>query len=260
MNKIQLVVFDWAGTMVDYASSAPADTFQKVFQDMNIHLTREEINGPMGTEKKHHIRTLLSMPEVNDQWISLHKRPWTEEDINDIFEVFEKTLYETVASYSDPLEGVVETMNALKKEGIHIGSTTGYLANIMTRVIPAAKAKGVDPECVVTPDVTGGGRPAPFMIFECMRHFNVYPPAAVVKVGDTIVDMQEGKNAGAWSVGVLKGSNLLGLSEKEYEAMDLSELKKRKEDTRQKFLSAGADLVIDTMKELPAAIRQIEER
>ena len=45
-----------------------------------------------------------------------------------------------------------------------------------------------------------------------MRRLNVYPPSAVVNVGDTVVDIQEGKNAGAWSIGILTSSNLLGLT------------------------------------------------
>ena len=57
------------------------------------------------------------------------------------------------------------------------------------------------------------------MVFECMRQLNIYPPRCVVKVGDTVVDMQEGKNAGAFAIGILTGSNLLGLTKEEYDAM-----------------------------------------
>lgn len=91
---------------------------------------------------------------------------------------------------------------------------------MMEQVIPKAAEMGYQADCVVTPDVTGIGRPTPFMLFECMRRLEVYPPRAVVKVGDTVVDMLEGKNAGAWSVGILTGSNLLGLSQEEYEALE----------------------------------------
>ena len=53
-NKIKMVVFDWAGTTVDYGSCAPAEVFAEIFEEAGIHLTREEINGPMGMEKKAH--------------------------------------------------------------------------------------------------------------------------------------------------------------------------------------------------------------
>lgn len=59
-QQIELVVFDWAGTTVDYGSSAPSAVFGRVFSASGIHLTRAEINAPMGMEKKAHIRQLLS--------------------------------------------------------------------------------------------------------------------------------------------------------------------------------------------------------
>lgn len=69
----------------------------------------------------------------------------------------------------------------------------------LSRVVPAAEKHGYSPDCVITPDITGVGRPTPFMLFECMRQLNVFPVKSVVKVGDTLTDILEGKNAGAWS-------------------------------------------------------------
>ena len=62
------------------------------------------------------------------------------------------------------------------------------------------------------------GRPAPWMIFRCMEALNVYPPAAVVKVGDTVIDIEDGLNAGAWSVGVVDSSNEMSLTAAELAA------------------------------------------
>lgn len=98
------------------------------------------------------------------------------------------------------------------------------------------------------------------MLFDVWRQLKVYPPCSVVKVGDTVVDILEGKNAGAWSIGILKGSNLLGLSEEEYNTMDADKLKKLKKETTDKYLKAGADIVIDTICDLPQAIEEINRR
>lgn len=258
--RIQMVVFDWAGTTVDYGSSAPERVFDRVLTEAGIHLTKEEINRPMGMEKKAHIRQLLSCPSGNSQWLKAYGRSWTDEDVEALYQRFESILFQVVAEYSQPLPGVVETVDALRKQGLKIGSTTGYTSEIMTQVIPGAKKLGYEADCVVTPDVTGAGRPTPFMLFECMRRLEVYPPAAVVKVGDTVVDMLEGKNAGAWSIGILTGSNLLGLDAEEYDSMDPQELAKRKRETTEIYYQAGADLVIDTMADLPAAIEMLNCR
>lgn len=259
-SKIQMVVFDWAGTTVDYGSSAPSEVFDRVFTAAGIHLSRAEINRPMGMEKKAHIRALLSGEEGNRQWQASRGVAWTEEDVERLYQDFESTLYQVVASYSAPIDGVVETVAELRRRGLKIGSTTGYTSQMMEQVIPGARSQGYEPDCVVTPDVTGASRPTPFMLYECMRQVNAYPPKTVVKVGDTVVDILEGKNAGAWSVGILTGSNLLGLTQAEHDAMDPAELEGRKARAAERYREAGADLVIDTIRDLPAAIEELDRR
>jgi len=255
-----MVVFDWAGTTVDYASSAPAEVFDRVFSAEGVHFTREEINRPMGMEKKAHLRALLSTENGAAQWKQAKGADWTDADIERLYEAFEAELFRVVAEYSAPIDGVVETVGQLRAMGLKIGSTTGHTSQMMEQVLPRAASLGYQADCVVTPDVTGAARPTPFMLFECMRRLGVYPPQAVVKVGDTVVDMQEGKNAGAWSIGILTGSNLLGLSQAEYDAMPAELLERRKRETAERYRQAGADLVIDSIRELPQAIGQINRR
>ncbi len=259
-EKIQLVVFDWAGTTVDYGSCAPMVVFERVFEEAGIRLTREEINGPMGMEKKSHIRTLLSLESASKQWKIRYGKDWTENDVERLYERFEEVLFDVVAEYSRPIPGVPETIERLRAEGIRIGSTTGYTSRMMERVVPAARALGYEPDCVVTPDITGASRPTPFMMYECMRRLDVYPPVCVVKVGDTLTDIKEGKNGGAWSIGILTGSNLLGLTQEEYETMEPPKLAARKKEAEKKYREAGADLVIDHISELPRAIKVINEK
>ena len=254
---IKMVVFDWAGTTVDYGSSAPAAVFAEILEEAGVKLTRQEINGPMGMEKKAHIRALLSLENVGKQWEERYGRPWTEDDVQALYERFENRLSEVVARYSAPIEDVAQTVGRLREMGLKIGSTTGYNAQMMEHVIPAAKAGGYEPDCIVTPDATGQGRPSPFMVFECMRRMNVYPPRNVVKVGDTAADILEGKNAGAWSIGILEASNLLGLTKEEYDGMDEALREEKKTEARRKYLEAGADLVIDSIRELPDAVERL---
>lgn len=253
-EKIELVVFDWAGTTVDYGSGAPSEVFGKVFRAAGIDFTKEEIDGPMGLEKKAHIRRLLSTESGSRQWTEKYGRPWNEDDVDNLYENFEAALHEVVAERSDPLEGVPETVARLRKAGLKIGSTTGYNDWMMEQVRPRAAAGGYEPDCVVTPDTTGIGRPSPFMLFECMRRLHVYPACRVVKVGDTAVDMEEGVNAGTFCIGILTGSSLLGLTKEQYESMSEKELKARKEKAADLYFKAGADLVIDSIRDLPEAI------
>ena len=72
--------------------------------------------------------------------------------------------------------------------------------------------------------------------------------------------MEEGKNAGAYAIGVLTGSNLLGLTQEEYDAMDPLALNRKKKEAALCYLHAGADLVIDSIRELPEAIAVLNRR
>lgn len=256
-QKIEMVVFDWAGTTVDYGSSAPVHVFDKVFKKEGIILTKEQINKPMGMEKKAHIRELLNMEEVDKEWQSVKNVRWNEEDVERLYEDFETSLAEVVAEYSMPIEGVVETVEQLREKGLKIGSTTGYTSDMMKNVIDGASKAGYSPDCIITPDVAGGSRPSPFMLFEAMKQLTIHSPKAVVKVGDTISDIKEGKNAETWTVGLLKGSNLLGLTEEEYKAMDKDQLTKLKDQTAKNYYKNGADFVIDTIADLPNIIDYI---
>ena len=82
----------------------------------------------------------------------------------------------------------------------------------------------------------------------------------MVKVGDTVTDIEEGARAGAWTVGTVMGSSLLGLTQDELAKLSEAVLKAEKERVRLAFAQAGADYVIETMKELPDVIGQINER
>lgn len=259
-QKITLAVFDWAGTTVDYGSSAPATVFDRIFSQEGIHFTRSEINEPMGMEKREHIRTLLQTETGTAQWQQTHHMMWTEADVNRLYHNFEATLYEVVAEYSKLIAGVVETITILREQGLKIGSTTGYTDQMMQQVTPGAAAAGYQPDCLITPDQTGLSRPTPFMLFECMRQLEVYPPCTVVKVGDTVMDILEGKNAGAWTIGIITGSNALGLTEEEYRAMEQTVLEQKKNIVKKKYLTAGADLVIDQIADLPQAIALLNVR
>ena len=110
-QEIRLVVFDWAGTTVDYGSSAPVAVFERVFTEAGIALTREEINGPMGMDKKTHIRSLLSLDTAGSQWKEKYGRCWDEEDVERLYAAFEDELYRVAAEYSSPIAGTVEAVD-----------------------------------------------------------------------------------------------------------------------------------------------------
>lgn len=260
-KEVKLAVFDWAGTTVDYGCIAPVAVFEKIFENKNIHLTREEILKPMGMGKRDHIETLLSTEEATKQWKEQYQRDWTQEDIDEMFAQFNKELLSILNDYCTPIEGVVETMAKLREMGLFIGSTTGYTREMMDIVEPGAKKQGYAPDYTVTSEMTSGhGRPYPYMIFKNMEHFEVCPPCQVVKVGDTAADIKEGKNAGAWSIGIIEGSSAANMTPEMAEALPEEEKEARFAKAEEILRSAGADYVIRTIKELPKVIEEINKR
>lgn len=257
-KKIRAVILDWAGTAVDYGCFAPARAFREAFAQKNIQITAEEIRGPMGLPKREHIRALTRLPGVGAQWLRRYGRTPDESDVDEIYRLFEPALLKILPEYAEPLPGVVETFRALRGRGIKIGSTTGYTGGMMAILIPEAEKRGYAPDCCVTPDALPGGRPAPWMCFENAKRLGVYPMSAIVKVGDTPADIEEGRNAGCWSVGVVAGSNELGLSREEKNRMDASGLRQRCDAVGAGFMAAGAHFVIGAMSELPALIGTID--
>lgn len=258
--KVQGVIFDWAGTTMDYGCFSPVEAFISTFKTIGINLTLEEAREPMGMLKIDHTRALLEMESVRERFFEIFKRNPTEEDVNNLYERFEPILFKTLASYVELNHYVKEVVDGLKEEGIKIGSTTGYTRKMMDIVIPVAKEKGYSPECCITSDELGYGRPYPYMIYENARKLNIYPQKTLVKVGDTVVDMKEGVNAGVWTVGLILGSSELGLTLEEVQNMDKTELKVRKEKVRETLLAAGANYVIEDMKELPKVIEDINSK
>lgn len=257
--KTQLVILDWAGTTVDYGSFAPVNAFAIAFGKFGLTPTVDEIRAPMGKLKRDHIHTMLEMPRLHEQWKSLQDSVPDQDAVEKIYGVFEASLLESLEMYAAPKPGVLEAVKELRDKGIAIGSTTGYTDKMMAIVVPKAKEQGYAPDYWVSPDSADGmGRPYPYMIFNNMAHFRIPSVENVVKVGDTVADIQEGKAAGVRSLGVLEGSSVMGYTFEEYEALSGEEKAAAKEKARKLFLDAGADAVIDSLEQLPGWIEENE--
>ena len=249
-NKIKAVIFDWAGTTVDYGCIAPVKSFVDGFRSIGVAITNEMARKPMGLSKIDHTRAIAAMlPE-----------PIAEEQILKAYAVFEETLFANIEQHCDIKDYVAETVGLLRKQGIKIGSTTGYTSAMMKIVIPKAAEQGYSPDFCIAPDQTVKGRPYPYMIWNNLMQFGITDPREAVKVGDTTVDIAEGIKADCWTVGVIMGSSELGLSRSETAALSGNELNSRKLAVRAAYYKAGADYIIDDMDELPGVLIDINRR
>lgn len=254
-SQYEAVIFDWAGTTVDYGCFAPVRAFQEAFREFGIEPTMEETRRPMGMLKHDHVNAMLHMDRIARAWEEIHGSAPTDTDTDAVYARFEPKLLEILDRYAVPKPDVLDTVKALRDMGLRIGSTTGYTDAMMGIVAPKAADLGYSPDFWISPDgVEGYGRPYPYMMFANMKALRVTDVRKTVKVGDTLSDIREGKAAGAFTIGVTEGSSQMGLSEAEFEALDEVDRGTARANTRKAFLDAGADAVIDTMSELPALI------
>ena len=251
MNKYDGIIFDWAGTTVDYGSISPVKAFDEAFRAFGIIPTMEEIRKPMGMLKIDHVRTMLQMERINKLWQQAHGAPWTEDDVQRTYELSEKKIFEVLDKYTDLKPYVNETVQQLRALGLKIGSTTGYTSEMMAVVTKAAARQGYAPDYWVSPDLAGGkGRPYPYMVFKNMEKLQLGDVRRVLKVGDTLSDIVEGLHAGVDTVGIIEGSSLAGMTKDEYEALSQNERDKVDFEVTDKYQDAGAKYIIRNIKGL----------
>ena len=260
MAKIALVVFDWAGTTVDFGCMAPVAAFVEAFARHGVAVTVPQARQPMGLHKRDHIQAMLRMPEVAALWRAAHGRDASSTDVDTVYRDFVPRQMEVIDRHSELVPGLEACIAALRSRGIKIGATTGYFRAAAERVYKLARQQGYDPDYPLCAEDVPVGRPAPWMIFRIMEAADVYPPTRVVKVGDTVPDVEEGLNAGTWSVGVTQSSSEVGCTLEEWEKLTSDERQQKMGLARSKLLAAGAHHVIDSIAELPELLCKIEAR
>lgn len=257
---LQAAIFDWAGTTVDFGCLAPVQAFIAVFASRGLTITAAQARLPMGLHKRDHIRAITRMAEVASAWEQRLGKPCDEADIDALYRDFVPAQLGCLAAHTDLIPGALELVDELRRRGLRIGSTTGYAAEMMEVVAPAAKARGYAPDCVICASDVQVGRPAPFMCFANAERLRVYPMAAVVKIGDTVADVEEGLNAGTWTIALAACGNEVGLSERELAALPAAERLARLGAARERLGAAGAHYVVDLPADCLPVIADIERR
>lgn len=247
--QYEAIFFDWAGTTVDYGCFAPVQAFMEIFKEYGITPTMEETRKPMGMLKWDHIKTMLSMERIREEFKRIHGRDFTDQDVDEMHEKFAASLMKILDQFSDPKDYVVDTVAKLRDAGLMIGSTTGYTDAMMEIVTKEAAKAGYKPDCWFSPDSTGHmGRPYPYMIFKNMEALKVTGVDKVMKVGDTLSDIREGKNAGVFTVGIIEGSSEMGLTKEEYAALSPEEREAKVKAVTKRYMDAGADAVVQDIR------------
>jgi phosphonoacetaldehyde hydrolase len=259
-GPLQAVILDWAGTTLDYGSRAPALAFVEVFQRHGVVITLPEAREPMGMAKKDHIRAITRMPAVAGRWQAAHGQLPTEAEVEAMYETFIPIQVATLTHYAALIPGARAAVATFRRCGLKIGSNTGYNREMTQILLTEAKRQGYEPDSTVCASDVPAGRPEPWMALRNAMEMRVYPMEAIVKVDDTVPGIEEGLNAGMWTIGLAKTGNEIGLSEAEVQALVPQELQTRLKQAQQRLLQAGAHFVVDQIGDVPAVLDEITTR
>ncbi len=259
-GPLKAVLLDWAGTTMDYGCMAPAVVFMDVFKRKGVEISMGEAREPMGAHKKVHIRQISKNENVAARWEKKRGHKPTEADVEAMFQDFIPLQLQCLAKYADLIPGTLEAVGEFRRGGLKIGSTTGYTQEMMDLLQAEAKRRGYVPDSTVCATQVPAGRPHPYMCLQNAINLQTYPMEAFVKVGDTLPDIEEGLNAGMWTVGLAKTGNELGLTEQEIAALDPETRAARLERAYKRMHQTGAHYVVDSIAEVPALLDQINAR
>jgi phosphonoacetaldehyde hydrolase len=240
--KLEAVIFDWAGTLADYGCQAPVEAVVEACARHGVAVTRETARGPMGLAKKEHLRRVLP-PEA---------------DLEAVYETFVPLQMDTIARHTGLIPGVAALAGRLRRRGLKIGTTTGYTREMLALLAMSAAQQGFTADAMLTPEE--GGRPLPWMIWSLLLGFRVSAAAAAVKIGDTASDIEEGRNAGVWTVAVARTGNETGRTEAELAALPAGEREALVTGARNRLAAAGAHYVIESAADCEWVLEEIDAR
>ncbi|MDN3581698.1 phosphonatase-like hydrolase [Mucilaginibacter flavus] len=217
---IKMVVFDMAGTTID-ENNVVYKTLQKAINEAGFNFTLDEVLAQgAGKEKFQAIKSILATYADNtDEQLA--------SDIYSKFVVYLRDAYASIEVF--PQNNAVTLFDALSEKGILTVLNTGYNKETAESLIDKLGwEKGHTFDGLVTATDVDKNRPNPDMIWLAMEQFGITDASEVVKVGDSIIDIEEGQNAGCGiSVGITTGAH-----------------------TRAQLESANPEAIIDDLLEL----------
>lgn len=259
-GPVQAVIFDWAGTTVDFGSLAPVAAFTRLFAAQGIDLNLDEARGPMGTEKREHIRQLCALPRIAAAWRDRYGESPDEAVIDRLYREFVPLQVAAIRDSAQLIPRCREVVAALRGRGVRIGANTGYSRAMLEALAEAAADQGYRPDSSVCATEVPRGRPFPHMSLKNAIELEVETVHACVKVDDTAPGIEEGLNAGMWTIAVAVSGNEVGLALDDWEALTPAEQQRRRVAAYSRLRASGAHYVMDTIADLLPYIERIERR
>jgi phosphonoacetaldehyde hydrolase len=258
-DQFDLVILDWAGTVVDFGCQAPVAALRAAFALRGVAISEPLARRDMGKAKEDHVRALLSAPAVANAWAKARGRAADDDDVRELMRDLGPLMREQAARSAQLIDGARSLIEVLHAEGVKVASSTGYTREMMQPVLKEAAAQGYIPDHLVCSGETPQGRPTPLMIYKACAELGVWPLSRVVKVDDTEAGVKEGRAAGCFTVGVSASGNEVGLSREALLALPAADRAARIAAAETGLRGAGADVVIETVAQLIAVLQSASQ-
>jgi phosphonatase-like hydrolase len=197
VNKLRLVVCDLAGTTIRDRGEV-VDAFTAALAEAGIEITPAQLMQVRGSSKRAAVSRFV--PEGPD-----HARR-SEASYNS-FRGHLSDYYRL--NGVEPVAGAEATFRWLRARGIRVALNTGFERDITDLLLGALAWDRGMVDAIVAGDDVRRGRPAPDLIHRAMALTSITEPSEVMNVGDTVLDLQAGRQAGVrWNVGVLSGAHM----------------------------------------------------
>jgi len=222
-RRLRAVILDWAGTHRTTARSRRLGLSRRS-SPISASDNDGQARGPMGVYKLDHIRAIAAIPEVADRWQRVHGSACTEDDILAMYRELIPIQEQILPQFCDLIPGTVEAVNEIRARGYKIGSTTGYPRSIGEIAARRANRTGLRARRHGLRG-RGSGRPPRTVDASASHGGDARLPSQLRGEGRRHGGgHRRGLNAGAWTVGITKTGNYVGLDRAEAAAMPSGKL------------------------------------
>jgi phosphonoacetaldehyde hydrolase len=257
--SIRLCVFDLGGTIVDKYSLSPFISLKQAFKRKRINVNNNLIYKDMGMNKYEHIEEILNDKYTRRIWFKLYGEYPNSSSVMSVYDEFIKYQMKEGISNIEILPETKKCIQWLGQNSISTGVTTGFSRPIMSAIKEKLLDEDIHIDKYVSSTCLGKpGRPNPHMMNEIINSLSIADRKRVVKVDDTCVGIDEGKNAGTLTIGVAKWSTNMKMTDYSQEKnMSKEEYVERLKNSREELWKANPDYVIDDLNQLPKIIKHI---
>tara|TARA_B100000700_G_scaffold301302_1_gene370426 strand:+ start:195 stop:995 length:801 start_codon:yes stop_codon:yes gene_type:complete len=258
---IRACIFDLGGTIVDKFSYTPFLSLKKTFEQKKISIHNNLIYKDMGMDKKKHIRSIINNPYVAKLWFNEYGKYPDSNDINELYLRF-NTIQKYNCQSIEILPETKECFQFLKNNNIKIGCTTGFNQENMYQIKNILESNHLGLDSYVSSTCIPNKhafftRPGPAMVYKNFENLNITSPRGVIKIDDTNIGIEEGRNADCITIGVARWSTYMKVSPSEIHSLNESIIQEKLHESRKILKESNPNYIIDSLNDLPNIIKKI---